>query len=134
MCELRPFLVGILAGWRGAEIIGNFTNSESKFAGDGVLVELVKSGDIFQGWGSVIGYAFVHGTGGKAFGHSSCSGSFGGSVLEPLQKPWVFFKEGAPEARFRQDGPIGYSEGAALEAGDDGVAHVWDQDRHCWYG
>ena len=36
----------------------------------------------------------------------------------------------APESGFGEDGPVGKGEGAALEARDDGVAHVRDQDGH----
>jgi len=53
-----------------------------------------------------------------------------GVLLQPVQQRGVALDEGAVEARFGKDGPVGEGEGAALEGGDDGVAHVGDEDRH----
>ena len=36
----------------------------------------------------------------------------------------------SPEAFFGEDGPVCDFEGAAFEGGNDGVAHVGDEDGH----
>lgn len=55
-------------------------------------------------------------------------------LLQPVQQRGVALDESAVEAGFGEDGPVGEGEGAALEGGDDGVAHVGDEDRHCGHG
>ena len=46
----------------------------------------------------------------------------------------MVFAEVSPHACFGQHGPVGQLEGAALERGNNGIAHVADEDRHCWHG
>ena len=52
------------------------------------------------------------------------------ALFDRVENLGVAFEEEAEEALFREDGPFGEGEGAALVGGDDGVAHVRDEDRH----
>ena len=46
----------------------------------------------------------------------------------------MFFAKVSPHTGFGQHGPVGQFEGAALERGDDGIAHVADEDCHGRHG
>ena len=71
---------------------------------------------------------------GEAALEAALGGAGGEAGLQPVEQPGVAVEVVAPDALFGQDGEVGEGEGAALEVGDDGVAHVGDEDGHGGHG
>lgn len=87
--------------------------------------------DLLEGRGrSGRGGIFVGRTDGEALGDAFLLLRVFRFPLQPVPEFGLALQERAPEAGFGEDGPVGEGEGAALEGGDDGVAHVADEDRH----
>lgn len=123
----RPFLVAILLGRVGPEIICRFADREAQFAREGVLVEFIQNCNLLERWGCVF---FVRGADGEAPSNAFLFLGLLRFLLQPAHHPRVPFQQRSPQSRFRQNGPVGEGEGAAFEGRDDGVAHVADKDGH----